>query len=162
MLVGGVVIVVVVAAVVAAVVLLAKKKEQNRIEPVPGPIAENGETDFLDSFSGGGDTAVLVQSDSQFTLILSDLDHPERHYEIPLHGKVTIGRSQNNLVVLDYDKSVSGAHCEIYVENGEFKLRDVGSRNGTFIDGIRVMGVTEIANGSTIKLGRLCFRVEIR
>ena len=75
---------------------------------------------------------------------------------------MTIGRNAGNQIVLDYEKSVSGTHCEIFVEGSIFKIRDLKSKNGTYVGGVRVGDTAEIANGSTIKLGRLELIVEIR
>ena len=95
-------------------------------------------------------------------LCLTDVERPERHFEVPLRQKVTVGRGMNNRVVLDYDNSISGTHCEIQADNGQLTIRDLNSRNGTYVDGIRVSGAAGIINGSRIKLGRVTLRVEVR
>lgn len=143
--------------------LLRRKKEKEKIRVVDPSLMDIGadETDIAEPGSAGG-TVILVNNDRQLTLILTDLNNPSRHFESPLRGKVTIGRSSGNQIVLDYEKSVSGVHCEIFVDGNMFKIRDLNSKNGTFIDGMRVGDVAEISNGSTIKLGRLELMVEIR
>ncbi len=51
----------------------------------------------------------------------------------------TIGRApDNNVVVPKNAANVSGRHCEIIVQNGIVYLRDLGSTNGTFINGRRI------------------------
>lgn len=162
-----VVVILAVAAVVAFCLivffLLRKKRESEKIQVVDPNMMDMGadETDIAES-GGGGDTVILVNNDSQLALILTDRANPCRHFESPLRGKVTIGRSSGNQIVLDYEKSVSGTHCEIFVDGNIFKIRDLRSKNGTYVDGMRVGDVAEISNGSTIKLGRLEFIVEIR
>lgn len=143
--------------------LLRKKREREKIQVVDPNLMDMGadETDIAES-GGGGDTVILVNNDSQLTLILTDRTNPSRHFESPLRGKVTIGRSSGNQIVLDYERSVSGTHCEIFVDGNIFKIRDLGSKNGTYVDGMRVGDVAEISNGSTIKLGRLELMVAIR
>lgn len=143
--------------------LLRKKREREKIQVVDPNLMDMGadETDIAES-GGGGDTVILVNNDSQLTLILTDRANPSRHFESPLRGKVTIGRSSGNQIVLDYEKSVSGTHCEIFVDGNIFKIRDLRSKNGTYVDGMRVGDVAEISNGSTIKLGRLELMVAIR
>ena len=126
--------------------LFCRKKEKEKI-------AESG---------SGGDTVILVNNDSRLTLILTDRANPNRHFECPLRDKVTIGRSSGNQIVLDYERSVSGTHCEIFVDGNIFMIRDLNSKNGTYVDGIRIAGVAEFSNGSRIKLGRLELMVEIR
>lgn len=143
--------------------LLRKKREKEKIQVVDPNLMDMGadETDIIEP-GGGGDTVILVNNDSQLTLILTDRANPSRHFESPLRGKVTIGRSSGNQIVLDYERSVSGTHCAIFVDGNIFKIRDLGSKNGTYVDGIRVGDVAEISNGSTIKLGRLELMVAIR
>lgn len=72
-------------------------------------------------------------------------------------GRVTFGRKGTNTVHLD-DTMVSGYHCEIAKEGGAYVLRDLGSTNGTLLDGDPV---TEIAlqHGNRIRVGntRLVF-----
>ena len=95
-------------------------------------------------------------------LSLTDRNNPDRHFEAPLRNKVLIGRNSENQIVLDYDKTVSGKHCEIVVSGKRFIIRDLGSRNGTYLDGIRIVDEAELTNGSVIRLGRLEFGVDIR
>lgn len=54
-------------------------------------------------------------------------------HEIDSAG-VTIGRNEGNTVVID-SSSVSGRHCEITMEGGQCTLRDLGSTNGTRVNG---------------------------
>ena len=55
----------------------------------------------------------------------------------PDQAPVTIGRAEDADVRLDVE-TVSGRHCVLEGMNGVWVLRDVGSRNGTFVDGTRV------------------------
>ncbi len=150
-------------AVLVIFLLLRKKKSEEKIQVVDSSLLDMGmdETDIAGSTSSG-DTVILVNNDSQLTLILTDRANPNRHFESPLRGKVSIGRSSNNQIVLDYEKSVSGVHCEIFVDGNIFKIRDLNSKNGTYVDGVRIGDSAEISNGSTVKLGRLELMVEIR
>ena len=146
--------------------LVRRKKEKNRIKPVdlnlnPGSGGGETELNFMGDLSGGG-TMLLINNDRRLTLSLTDRADPSRHFEVPLQGKVSIGRGPANQIVLDYEKSVSGTHCEIFVAGNVFKIRDLGSRNGTYVDGIQVGDMTEISSGSILKLGRLELTVDIR
>lgn len=149
------------AAGIAIFLLVRKKREKERITPVAEGQFSSDVTDILGQEDDGG-TVILVSNDRRFMLSLTDRTNPGRHFEVPLRGSVSIGRSSSNQIVLDYEKSVSGTHCEIYLDGSIFRIRDMNSRNGTYVDGIRVVDVAEISNGSTIKLGRLEFLVEIR
>lgn len=145
--------------------LIARRRKQERIETVKDPIPDLGmditEVDTGDDMSGGG-TAILIGNDRRLTLCLTDRADPARHFEVPFRDKVSIGRGPGNQVVLNYDKSVSGTHCEVFISGNIFKIRDLGSRNGTYVDGMQVGDVTEISSGSVLKLGRVELVVEIR
>lgn len=71
----------------------------------------------------------------------------------PVSKAVTvIGRGVDADVVLD-DAGVSRRHAEIHLLDGKLRLVDLGSTNGTYLDGERVHA-GPIANGSTITMGR--------
>lgn len=64
----------------------------------------------------------------------------------------TLGRSRSCTVTLS-DASASRTHAEIEASNGSVKLRDLGSSNGTYVDGARVAGEIGLRNGSLITIG---------
>lgn len=71
---------------------------------------------------------------------------------LPVREPLVIGRKEGDLL-LD-DPLVSGRHCQIVLRNGEVVLQDLGSTNGTMVDGRLVREVplkpgNEIAIGST-------------
>lgn len=142
--------------------LIRRKKEQERIKPVVDSSFLSEMTDVLVPEQKESGTVILVNNERRLMLSLTDRANPSRHFESPLRSKVSVGRNLSNQIVLDYEKSVSGSHCEIYLEGSTFWVRDLNSRNGTYVDGIRVADVAEISNGSVIKLGRLELVVEIR
>ncbi|MBL8189551.1 MAG: sigma 54-interacting transcriptional regulator [Acidobacteria bacterium] len=65
---------------------------------------------------------------------------------------VTIGRHSSNLLTWDDDKLFSRYHCQLVRGNDEFILTDLGSRNGTFVNGIPITQVT-LGHQDTIKIG---------
>jgi Nif-specific regulatory protein len=78
-------------------------------------------------------------------------------------GQVTtIGRSSTNRIVLEDDAS-SRNHCEIFCSEGEWKLRDLGSRNGTQVRGKVVSGDVPLHSGDVICIGecRLAFTTSL-
>jgi hypothetical protein len=56
-------------------------------------------------------------------------------------------------------QSVSRRHAEIAYENGEFYIKDLGSSNGTSVDGVAVIGAARLASGCTVSLGRVDIKV---
>jgi predicted component of type VI protein secretion system len=56
--------------------------------------------------------------------------------------------------------SVSRQHCEVLLDNGQLKLRDLGSSNGTFHNNTRIQEVN-LSAGDEIGVGPVVFRVVI-
>jgi len=73
----------------------------------------------------------------------------------PLEGtRVTIGRSEENDVVLRDDRLISHVHAVIESYGHSFALRDLGSSNGTFVNGHSLAGEKVLRPGDEIRLGR--------
>jgi DNA-binding NtrC family response regulator len=73
--------------------------------------------------------------------------------------RLRIGREHGELVLTD--KRVSALHCEIELDPRGYRLRDLGSKNGTFVGGVRVLDAY-LPREATIELGddRIRFVVE--
>ena len=81
---------------------------------------------------------------------------PERY---PLKaGANTVGRSRENDIVL-HDASLSRVHARIDVEEGGSSVLDLGSRNGTFVGGLRILQC-RLKHGDAVQLGELSLRFE--
>ena len=52
------------------------------------------------------------------------------------------------------DSTVSAWHAQVRVEGTRLLLRDVGSLNGTYVNGVRVEDETELRRGDVVRLGR--------
>src|SRR5215472_16599906 len=64
----------------------------------------------------------------------------------------SLGRHPNNTIQL-LDKIVSKEHCILEQRDGHFILRDLGSLNGTYVNGERVRGEMVLKHGDEIALG---------
>jgi pSer/pThr/pTyr-binding forkhead associated (FHA) protein len=69
---------------------------------------------------------------------------------------VTVGRGQESSIFLD-DVTVSRKHAEIVHGEGGYRIRDVGSLNGTYVNRVRVDAV-DLRNGDEIQVGKYRFR----
>lgn len=76
--------------------------------------------------------------------------------ELKLTGRVTIGRAQHASVTID-DKTLSREHTEVYPEQGRFLVRDLESKNGTFLNGSLVRQAEPLKHGDRIKVGPATF-----
>ncbi|MBZ9936329.1 FHA domain-containing protein, partial [Mesorhizobium sp. BR1-1-16] len=73
-----------------------------------------------------------------------------------------IGREGGDWILPDPDLFISGRHCEVRFEQGDFWLFD-HSRNGTFVNGTsqRIASPYRLANGDRLRIGRYELQVEI-
>jgi len=73
-----------------------------------------------------------------------------------MRGPISVGRtSENDIAIPEY--SVSKRHCVIARVDGEYRLTDMGSTNGTIVDGTPLppQKPRRLKGGETISLGRL-------
>ncbi len=80
------------------------------------------------------------------------LSTAEGQQAIELRPINSLGRHPNNSIQL-LDKIVSKEHCIVEQRDGMFILRDLGSLNGTYINGERVRGEQLLRHGDEIALG---------
>ena len=82
---------------------------------------------------------------------------PQAH---PLGGRgAVLGRAPSSTLVVD-DVYVSDEHAEILLDDGGWCVRDLGSTNGTFLNGAKVTRPMPLAAGDQIKVGKTS--VEVR
>lgn len=75
-----------------------------------------------------------------------------------IQGVTTLGRAQNARVHLD-DTSVSAQHALMRPMNGKWTIEDLGSRNGTLVNGRRITAPAEVECGDALQLGRVGLRL---
>ncbi|MBK7707890.1 MAG: FHA domain-containing protein [Acidobacteria bacterium] len=68
-------------------------------------------------------------------------------------GPVTFGRSGDNTFPYSDNTNISRNHAQIEFRDGAFHLLDLGSSNGTTVNGQRIEGDTELNDGDYITLG---------
>jgi pSer/pThr/pTyr-binding forkhead associated (FHA) protein len=75
-------------------------------------------------------------------------------------GEFVIGRGTECHIRPNSDW-VSRQHCLLRVALDSVHLRDLGSRNGTLVNGTRVVGECRLANGDKLQIGPLVFQLEL-
>lgn len=73
-------------------------------------------------------------------------------------GGLDIGRSEDNHVVVQ-DEGVSRFHARLLYDNGSLWLQDAGSRNGVFVNGVRITGHKALKVGDEITIALHQFTV---
>jgi hypothetical protein len=81
--------------------------------------------------------------------------------ELPLDPHpLTIGRASNNDVALGADEYASSRHARIEPRRDGVWISDVGSTNGTFVNGIRLTRERRLAPGDVVRIGETDLRFE--
>jgi predicted component of type VI protein secretion system len=75
-------------------------------------------------------------------------------------NKLLIGRAEE-CDVRPLSEEVSRRHCSIVVGPGDVWVEDLGSRNGTFVNGNRIGEKTRVTDGDLVRIGSLELRVSI-
>ncbi|HPQ39694.1 MAG TPA: FHA domain-containing protein [bacterium] len=90
---------------------------------------------------------------AKITVLIND--RPSRIYRVT--QKITVGRDAANEIQI-LDQKVSRRHMTVEKRKGFFILKDLGSRNGTFLNDVRV-SESELKAGDRIRVGNtnLCF-----
>lgn len=88
---------------------------------------------------------------SQFQLVMRAGPTTGKFFEL-IGADITIGRDQSSDIVINIPE-VSRKHARLRQETGGFVLEDLGSTNGTFVNGQRLSGPHSLRPGDTIMLG---------
>ncbi len=91
---------------------------------------------------------------SEFTFIEQS---PSQGAEHALEQGTTIGREGCDITVGDPD--VSRRHAEIQVSSGEILISDLGSTNGTFVNGERIEQPRGLRDGDEVRIGAVVWRL---
>jgi pSer/pThr/pTyr-binding forkhead associated (FHA) protein len=76
-------------------------------------------------------------------------------------GELTIGRNEADLANLGNDPEISRQHARLRrLESGEILIEDLGSTNGTFVNGARIDAPRVLGAGDTIKMGQTTLQLE--
>lgn len=123
-------------------------------------------------------TSELEPGEDMFDLGPAVEEMPEEEPEVKLAGRLvskdgalsfeihdgtnTVGRREGDNDIVIPDPYCSGRHADLSFADGKFTLTDVGSSNGTFVNGVKldVDAPREVQGSDEITLGRTVFRLE--
>ncbi len=92
-----------------------------------------------------------MQQNDNFRLVVRRGPQPNQAFEVS-KDLTTLGRDISNDIVLN-DRETSRHHLRLMRSGDTLTIEDLGSTNGTFVNGKRVSGVTPLQNGDMIGLG---------
>lgn len=81
--------------------------------------------------------------------------------EIPLDTDVTIGRSADSTLILDDDYCSTNHAAVRHDSTGGFYVEDLGSTNGTHINGTRITTPTAMGLGDELRIGRTIMKMVV-
>ncbi len=75
----------------------------------------------------------------------------------PLGEGIVIGRGRGSGIVVG-DSFASARHARIFLRSGQYWLEDLGSKNGTYLNGVKVEKPAVLADGDRIGVGSTIFQ----
>jgi pSer/pThr/pTyr-binding forkhead associated (FHA) protein len=88
---------------------------------------------------------------SQYQLIMRSGPTPGAAYTLE-GDQITIGRDSSNGITIN-DAEISRRHARLTFQGGKYVLEDLGSTNGTFVNGQRLAGPRVLKPGEVISFG---------
>jgi VWFA-related protein len=82
-------------------------------------------------------------------------------FEVDLTDRIVIGRDAKADVALIEDKEVSRQHCELTLDDGKIRIADLGSKNGTLVNGVPISDTYLLENDDLILVGKTELRFTI-
>ncbi len=73
---------------------------------------------------------------------------------------VSVGREPGNTICLENDTSISRRHAQLQRQDRALLVEDLGSTNGTFVNGQKVSGQVTAQPGDTVQFGESMFKYE--
>lgn len=92
-------------------------------------------------------------SGKKITLVINEENGTERSVDVMVADQFTMGRSKSaNLSFAD--KAMSREHCALAYRDGTLLAIDLGSTNGTTINGIKIKGQYSVNDGDVLRFGK--------
>jgi hypothetical protein len=77
----------------------------------------------------------------------------------PVSHEVTLGRAAGCGIALQEDAYASQLHARVFQRDGRTFVEDLGSTNGTYLNGARVTGAVPLARGDALQVGATVMEV---
>lgn len=101
---------------------------------------------------GGAGGAKRAKRAGAHLRVLDPPGHKGETY--PLGDELTVGRGGGCGVVLTDDSFVSTVHARLFRRGDDLFVEDLGSRNGTFVNGTNVQAPTRLRRGDRVQFGQ--------
>lgn len=102
--------------------------------------------------------SMLSQSMTSVWRLSGQVSEDEAVRNVPIdRSPFTVGRRSDQALTIP-SPTISGRHAEIEVQGDGLLVRDLGSTNGTFVNGVRVNDWTPLRNGDLLQFAQIVFR----
>lgn len=172
--------------VVALIILISRKKAREEEETSDSGIYDGGFGGSYDTaadsgqrFAGGSTYAPLSGAESGDSFSEQEDNAPkakrnkdkievtlykvgpgeDEKYQLTVKDEVTIGRSRNCQLSLQEDSALSGKHCSIIYRDGYVFVRDEKSTNGTYANGVPIVGEFRVERDDILLIGSSEYRI---
>jgi len=95
----------------------------------------------------------------RLVVLASPSGEPPSGASFALDAVTSLGRDVNNAIVLD-DEFVSSTHAALTYRGRAWYVEDLGSTNGTFLNGSQVDGLSPVGFGDELQVGQVRMRLE--
>ena len=127
--------------------------------PDDDPYVPGQEPDGRGAYAPRGAAPGSAQGSPELVVEDSEILAPQTRFELR-DGETTVGRSSQSSIVLKSDDYASGRHAQLTRHGGLLYVEDLGSTNGTFVNGRKTVGATPVREGDTVRIGSTTFRYE--
>lgn len=134
-------------------------EDPSSVDGLTGELEDVGDDDTAEiPVDVGGQSAPAISADAQVRLVTLQGQRLAPSYQVRKEG-LSIGRSEARDVIL-FDPAASRNHAALEMINGDVWFRDLGSGNGSFVNGHRVREQC-LRSGDRVRIGSTEFRFEI-
>jgi pSer/pThr/pTyr-binding forkhead associated (FHA) protein len=98
-------------------------------------------------------------SPGRLIVVESPAGEPQQGRSFDLDAITTLGRDVNNAIVID-DPFASSDHAVLTFRGRSWYVEDLGSTNGTFVNGRAVAAVSPLGFGDEVSIGQVRLRLE--
>jgi len=129
-------------------------------KPLPGP-SQSGESQYATDVFSLPELPDSGEADRLYLLVFEGKS--SSMFKLPRTGDVLVGRASNVDLRLN-DASVSRKHARLAMVGGEGRLEDLGSHNGSFVNGEKLTGTRRLISGDVINIctASLVFHSSVR
>lgn len=130
---------------------ISEEQENTNTDDVPEDIEEIAESEITEP-------EVVEPELPSIRITFTGTNNPDLKI-LEFKDSATIGRKSTNDLMIS-DNAVSGIHCKVYAENDEVYIEDLGSTNGTILNG---SGITKevLKSDDLLVLGKKQYRINI-